>query len=101
LLEILAEVAPGGRQRQVQAEDILRLIGNNLGRREIVLFPEFDLPLAFFGEDARNGLWKRLLTEIIDRPGVGVLLLAPDSRLLPSGQQQEHFGARIRGPGVA
>jgi hypothetical protein len=93
LLDLLSA---GPTDRRLQADDVLYVIQNNLVRRGIVLFPHFVLPLAFFGEAERAALWRRLLTEVLDRPGLGVLLLPPESRLLPSSPLREKYAAQIR-----
>jgi hypothetical protein len=77
-------------------DDVLALVRDALVRRGVVLFPEFALPLAFFGDIPRAGLWKRLFTEVLDRPGLGVLLLPSDSRLLPPPELCERFASRVR-----
>jgi hypothetical protein len=77
-------------------EEVLNLVRDTLVRRGIALFPEFAIPLAFFADIPRATLWKRLFTEVLDRPGLGVLVLPNESRLLPPPELCERYASLIR-----
>lgn len=85
-----------GSAGSLEEEGLLSLVRDTLVRRGIVLFPDITLPLAFFADVPRATLWKRLFTEVLDRPGFAVLVLPNDSRLLPPPEVCERYADRIR-----
>jgi hypothetical protein len=82
--------------RRLRADDILTLVHDALKSRGLVLFLQFALALAFFGDAERATLWRRLFSEVLDRPGLGILLLSPDSQMLPPAQVCERHATQVR-----
>ncbi len=82
---------------RVGETQIMDFVRGNLQLRAVVAFQSFGILLAFFDDDNRERLWKRLLSEVLDVPGFGVLLLPSDSPLLPSSSLMRVVSDRVRG----
>jgi hypothetical protein len=72
---------------------VLRL----LARREIIIAVNAEPALALFSDDDRSTLWKRLFSEIIDVPGLLVVVLRTASLLIPPRHVIENCYSSLRG----
>ena len=85
------------REDQVSEQRFLKYVLRLLGRREILIAVNLEPALSLFSDDRRSALWGRLLSEVIDVPGMLVAVMRTDSGLGPPRRIVEQYSLAIRG----
>jgi hypothetical protein len=86
---------PGGEL--ITPHNFIQFVLRLLARREIVVAVNAEPALALFNDDERSTLWKRLFSEVIDVPGLLVVVLRTASSLTPPRHVVESCYSSLRG----